>query len=231
MGKRIAIVQSSYIPWKGYFDIIRSVDEFVFLDDAQFTRRDWRNRNLIKTQTGLLWLTIPVITKGQFNASIDSVRIGTAWASKHWATLRHAYSRAPHFERYAPRIEALYRELAKQDMLSAVNRRAIEEICSILGITTPIRSSREFPIIGKRTDRLVSICVAGGATEYLSGPTARVYLELEKFEAAGVKVQFADYSRYPQYSQLHGPFVHGVSILDLVFNLGDDAPRAMRRMA
>lgn len=231
MGKRVAIIQSSYIPWKGYFDIIRSVDEFVLLDDAQFTRRDWRNRNIIKTAAGAQWLTIPVETKGRFDAPIDTIRIAGPWADQHWATLRHVYARAPHFARLAPRIAAMYRTLGEETMLSAVNRCALEEICSVLGIDTPIRWSREYPVRGVRTDRLLSICVAAGATEYLSGPSARNYLELDKFAAAGITVRFVDYSGYPEYSQLHGPFEHGVSILDLLFNLGDDSLSAMRRLA
>lgn len=231
MKKRIAIIQSSYIPWKGYFDIIRSVDEFVLLDDAQFTRRDWRNRNLIKTPAGVRWLTIPVKTKGQFEGPIDSIYIAAPWAAKHWEALRHAYARAPHFARLAPRVEALYEALARETMLSKVNAHALHEICAILGIITPIRWSREFPVQGTQTNRLLSICVAAGATEYLTGPSARSYMELEKFSAAGIAVRFADYSGYPEYAQMHGIFTHSVSILDLLFSLGDDALSAMRRLA
>jgi len=231
MGKRVAIIQSSYIPWKGYFDIVRSVDEFVLLDDAQFTRRDWRNRNLIKTSEGLRWLTIPVETKGRFDAPIDTIRVAEPWAGKHWATLRHAYARAPHFGGLAKRIEALYHSLDKVQYLSVVNRCALEAVCSILGIDTPIRWSREYPLKGTRTDRLLSICVAAGATEYVSGPSARAYMELDKFAAAAISVRFVDYSGYPSYDQLHGPFVHGVSILDLLFNMGENALSAMRKLA
>ena len=231
MSKRLAIIQSSYIPWKGYFDIIRTVDEFVLLDDAQFTRRDWRNRNLIKTADGLKWMTIPVAAKGRFDEPIDSIGIAAPWAAKHWATLCHAYARAPHFARLAPRLEAVYQDLAQETMLSAANRRAIEALCAILGIATPIRWSRDYPVQGTRTERLVSICQAAGATEYLSGPSARAYLELDRFAAAGIAVRFADYAGYAEYKQLHGGFTHGVSILDLLFNLGEDAPSAMRTLA
>jgi hypothetical protein len=112
-----------------------------------------------------------------------------------------------------------------------VNRRAIEEICAILGIATPIRWSREYPIEGVRTDRLLSICVAAGATEYISGPSARAYMELDKFDRAGIAVRFADYSGYPEYHQLHGAFTHGVSILDVLFHMGGDALSVMRKLA
>jgi WbqC-like protein family len=203
----------------------------VLLDDAQYTRRDWRNRNIIKTPAGLRWLTIPVETKGRFDAPIDAIRIAEPWATKHWAALHHAYARAPYFSHLAPRFEALYRSLDEQTMLSAVNRRAIEEVCAVLGIDTPIRWSREYPVRGMRTDRLLSICIAAGATEYVSGPSARSYMELDKFAASGIAVRFVDYSAYPEYTQLHVPFVHGVSVLDLLFNLGDNALSAMRRLA
>lgn len=231
MGRRIAIIQSNYIPWKGYFDLIRSVDEFVFLDDAQFTRRDWRNRNMIKAAGGPRWITIPVENKGRFEEPIDSIRIAEPWARKHWEQIRHAYARAPHFAAMAPRIEALYAELDREERLSLVNRRAIEALCPLLDIHTPLRWSREFPVQGSKTDRLLSICVAAGATEYLSGPAARAYIEAEKFAAAGIALHFADYAGYPEYPQLHGEFVHGVTVLDLLFNLGTDAARSMRRLA
>ncbi len=228
--KSVAIIQSSYIPWKGYFDIIRAVDEFVFLDDAQFTRRDWRNRNRIKTTNGTQWLTIPVQSKGRFEQAIDETAIAEPWVERHWASLKMSYGRAPHFPALAPRVRALYEQAAGETMLSAVNSVLCRGICDILGITTRIAWSRDYPVEGTRTDRLLSICRATGATHYLSGPSARAYMELDKFAAAGIAVTFADYSRYPEYPQLHGPFEHGVSILDLLFNTGADAPRHMRSL-
>jgi hypothetical protein len=123
----------------------------------------------------------------------------------------------------------MYQALADEPMLSTVNRRAIEEVCGALGIKTPLRWSREYPREGVRTDRLLSICAAAGATEYLSGPSARAYMELDKFAAAGIGVRFFDYAGYPEYPQPHGNFAHRVSILDLLFNLGDNALSAMRR--
>ena len=169
--------------------------------------------------------------EGHFDAPIDAIRVVESWAHKHWTALQHAYARAPHFPGLASRFEALYQALGKLDTLSAVNRRAIEEICAVLGIDTPIHSSREYPVRGIRTDRLLSICIAAGATEYVSGPSARAYMELEKFADAGIAVRFVDYAGYPEYPQLHGPFVQGVSILDLLFNLGDNALSAMRKLA
>jgi hypothetical protein len=230
-GKRFAIIQSCYVPWKGYFDIIRAVDEFVFLDDAQFTKRDWRNRNLIKTPRGLVWMSIPVVSKGRYEQAIDETEIAGPWSDKHWRMLQSNYARAPHFRDFASRIEALYAEAGKLTMLSQVNRTLIAGIGAILGISTPLRWSREYPVAGSKTDRLLSICVAAGATHYLSGPSARSYMELEKFAAAGIEVGFVDYSGYPEYPQLHGTFEHGVSILDLMFNTGADSLSYMKRLA
>jgi hypothetical protein len=228
MSKRVAIIQSNYIPWKGYFDIIRAVDEFVFLDDAQFTRRDWRNRNRIKTPNGTIWLTIPVVTKGRYEQAIDETEIAEPWADRHWETLRMSYARAPRFAEFEPRVRALYEQAAAQTRLSQVNSLLIGGICEMLGIATRIAWSRDYPVQGAKTDRLLSILQAAGATHYLSGPAAKVSMELDKFAAAGIEVAFADYTGYPEYPQLHGAFEHGVSILDLLFHTGSDAINYMK---
>lgn len=226
--KRVAIVQSNYIPWKGYFDLIRAVDEFVFLDDAQFTKRDWRNRNKILTANGPMWLSIPVVTKGKYEQSIDETEIAEPWVKQHWSSIRHNYAKAAHFKVMAPAIKELYDSAALETKLSRVNYLMTSGVCSILGIKTKLSWSREYPIQGSRTDRLLSICVAAGATHYLSGPAAASYLEVDRFVAAGMTVSYADYSNYPVYPQLHEPFDHGVSILDLLFNTGDSAPTFMK---
>ncbi len=221
--KRIAAVQSSYIPWKGYFDIIRRVDEFILLDDVQFTRRDWRNRNRIKTPGGLSWLTIPVESKGRFRQTIAETRIGDAgWRRRPWDTLRHAYGRAPCFRDFADDIEALY-EAAEDELLSAVNHRFLSGLCALLGIDTPLTWSMDYETAGSSTERLVSLCTAAGATEYLSGPSARAYLDESLFAEAGVNVVWMEYDGYPEYPQLHPPFEHGVTVLDLLFHTGPEA--------
>jgi len=225
--KRVAIVQSSYIPWKGYFDLIRAVDEFILLDDVQFTRRDWRSRNRIKTKDGLAWLTIPVASKGRYEQHIcDTVIASPEWGPRHWRTLCGAYARTDSFTRYAPAFEAIYQSLPS-DHLSMVNRTFIEAICGALGITTPIRWSTDYDARIGRNERLVDLCVAAGATTYLSGPAARSYIDADAFAAAGITVRFADYSGYPEYPQPHPPFEHAVSALDLLFCAG---PRALDYM-
>jgi hypothetical protein len=222
--KRVAIVQSSYIPWKGYFDLIRAADEFILLDDVQFTKRDWRSRNRIKTKDGLHWLTIPVHTKGRYEQRIMDVTISEpTWSERHWQTIQSAYARTPFFDAYAPAVRALYEKPASQ-RLSDVNRSLTEAICRALGIVTPIRWSSEYHPAEGRNERLVDLCVKAGATDYLSGPSARGYMDDTAFARAGVTVQFVDYSGYSEYPQPYPPFEHAVSALDLLFCTG---PRAI----
>ena len=225
--KRIAIIQSSYIPWKGYFDLIRSVDEFVLYDDAQFTRRDWRNRNRIKTADGLKWLTVPVEMKGKYGQAIKDTRISDpSWGEKHWKSLVQAYSNAPCFSQCAARIEEVYQD-ASDEALSQINYRFLAAICGILGIDTKITWSMDYAATSRKSDRVLDICRQAGATEYLSGPSARAYLDESLFEEAGIDVIWMEYDGYPEYDQLHPPFEHHVTALDLIFHTGTNAPDHM----
>ena len=220
--KRVAIVQSSYIPWKGYFDLIRAADEFILLDDVQFTKRDWRSRNRIKTKDGLYWLTIPVHTKGRYQQRIMDVAISDpAWSERHWQTIQGAYARTPFFDAYAPRIKSVYEQ--PSDRLSDVNRSLIGAICQTMAITTPIRWSSEYHPSEGRNERLIDLCLKAGATDYLSGPSARGYVDEAAFADAGVAVHYVDYSSYPEYAQPYPPFEHAVSALDLLFCTGPAA--------
>jgi hypothetical protein len=229
--KRVAIVQSSYIPWKGYFDLIRAADEFILLDDVQFTKRDWRSRNRIKTKDGLCWLTIPVHSKGRFEQRIiDTTISDAAWSERHWDTIHGAYARAPYFDDYAPQLRQAYERLSS-DRLSDVNRSLIETLCRMLGITTPIRWSSEYHPREGRNERLIDLCVKTGATDYLSGPSARGYVDESAFAGAGVAVHFVDYSGYREYPQPHPPFEHAVSVLDLLFCTGPAASDYMKDLA
>jgi WbqC-like protein family len=225
--KKIAIVQSNYIPWKGYFDLIAAVDEFILFDDMQFTRRDWRNRNLIKTPQGLQWLTVPVQVKGKYTQAIRETAIqGSDWAGVHWKTLTASYTRAPHFREIAAILEPLYRE--RYETISALNRRFIEAICGYLGIGTKLTNSWDYSLIEGKSERLADLCRQAGATTYVSGPAARNYLDENAFLALGIAVDWFNYDGYPTYPQLWGEFNHGVSIVDLLFNCGADAPHAMK---
>jgi hypothetical protein len=226
--KKVAIVQSNYIPWKGYFDLINMVDEFVLYDDMQYTRRDWRNRNYIKTPNGLEWLTIPVDVKGKYLQKIRETRVSEpGWAANHWKTLTHNYAKARHFPAYRALFEDLYLG-SDEDLLSRINYRFIEAVCGQLGIRTRLSWSMDYELIEGKTERLVGLCKSAGATHYLSGPAARGYLEEDQFAREGIEVSYMDYSGYPPYTQLHGAFEHGVTVLDLLFNEGPDAPRFMK---
>jgi hypothetical protein len=227
--KKIAILQSNYIPWKGYFDIINSVDEFVIYDDAQYTRRDWRNRNIIKTQHGLKWLTIPVEVKGKYNQKIREAKIANKkWVTNHWDTLKHNYRSAPCFEDFEEPFEKTYRQCIKLNFLSDVNRLFIEVINSILGIKTRITESSEYNFKGDRSGKIISICKQSDASVYLSGPSAKSYLDQKLFSEADIIVEWAKYDGYPEYNQLYPPFSHSVSIIDLIFNQGINSTNFMK---
>lgn len=227
--KKVAILQSNYIPWKGYFDMINMVDEFILYDDMQYTRRDWRNRNKIKTFNGIKWLTIPVDVKGKFYQKINETKVmDHKWASDHWRTIQMNYARAPHFKEFAPRFEALYQKAAEMDYLSEINHLFLTEICDILGIKTKITWSSDYELADGKTERLVELVKSAGGQYYLSGPAAKDYIVDECFENANVQLEYMDYSGYPEYPQLHGDFVHEVTILDLIFQEGYDAPKFMK---
>jgi hypothetical protein len=219
--KKIAILQSNYIPWKGYFDLIGSVDEFVIFDEMQYTRRDWRNRNLIKTADGLKWLTVPVKAKGKFNQKISETLIdGNDWSETHWKTIIHNYKKAKHFEEVSYFLKPIFID-ENFNYLSELNLRLIQKICEYLNITTKISHSHCYSIVSGKTERLVDICVQAKADVYISGPSAQNYIDKTVFENKNIKLEWFNYANYPEYFQLWGDFAHGVSIIDLLFNAGD----------
>lgn len=230
MPKTIAIIQSNYIPWKGYFDIIQACDEFILFDEAQYTDNDWRNRNRIKTAQGVQWLTIPVRYSGRFGQRIDETEIANPrWHVKHWKALQTAYGRAPHFRTYRDQIEALYQQMEGITRLSEINATFLRALCDLLGITTPITWSTQYRSQGVKADRVLSLCLEAGADVYISGPSARAYMDDDLFARHGVQVVYQDYSGYPEYPQLYPPFEHSVSVLDVIFHMGPDAPRYIRK--
>jgi hypothetical protein len=223
MKKSVAICQSNYIPWKGYFDLINLVDEFVIYDDMQYTKRDWRNRNKIKTRNGLKWITIPVRVKGKYFQKILDTEISDPnWAKKHWVIIKSNYSKAKYFKNYCDRFENLYLN-NKDNKLSSINYKFITTICKILEINTNITWSSEYDLIGDKTEKLVGICMQLNAYEYLSGPAAKSYLSEKLFFKNNIKVKFIDYKNYKEYHQLFPPFEHAVSVIDLIFNEGPNA--------
>lgn len=229
MSKTVAIIQSNYIPWKGYFDMIGLADEFLLLDNVQFTKNSWRNRNRLKTPQGTAWLTIPVKTGGRFGQTIEETEVASPdWAATHWAKWQACYAGAPHFRSYAPRLEAAYKTASELTRLSDINALLIAEICALLGISTTLTPASTYVAEGVKTDRVIALCRAAGATHYLSGPAAQEYIETEKFAAAGIDLTYMDYGGYPEYAQPYGPFDHAVSALDLLFAAGPEAPRYMK---
>jgi hypothetical protein len=228
---RICIIQSCYIPWKGFFDLIGRCDEYVIFDSAQYVKRHWHNRNRIKTANGVEWLTIPVVTKGRFDQAIDEVMIEKPWADKHWRALELAYGRAPFFKQFAPTVKAWYESAEKLARLSDVNALFLISIAGLLGLGTRIVSDAAYPVQGDKTERLLAICQAARADRYLSGPSAKSYFDESLFASAGITPEWMSYDGYPEYPQLHGDFEHAVSVLDLLFNTGPEAARLIRRQS
>jgi hypothetical protein len=221
--RTVAIVQSSYVPWKGYFDLMRHVDELILYDDAQYTRRDWRNRNQIKTKDGLLWLTIPVEVKGRYHQRIRDVRISDPhWHDRHFKTINASYARAPHFKTYGDRLAELYRT-ATSEWLSEVNRHLLEGLAQLLGVETRLTWSMDYQLPEGRVERLIALCRQARATTYLSGPSAKAYMDPALFAEAGIDLAYMDYSGYREYQQLYPPFTHNVSVIDLLVSVGPDA--------
>ncbi len=224
---KCVILQPSYIPWRGYFHQIQKADIFVFYDDVQFDRRGWRNRNQIKTPHGLQWLTIPVYSKGYQieHTPINKIEIcwDTSWNIKHWNAIKNAYIRAPHFRRYSEIIESWYTR--KPELLADFVIDVTLSLAKELGLTnkTFLRSS-SLSVDGSKTDRLLAILVKIGATHYITGPSAREYIEEQKFRDFGITLEYMEYN-YPEYPQLHPPYTPFVSILDLLMMVGDDAAR------
>ncbi|QZT37269.1 WbqC family protein [Halosquirtibacter xylanolyticus] len=229
--KKIAILQSNYIPWKGYFDLINMVDEFIIYDEVQYTKQDWRNRNIIKTPHGTKWLTIPCSIKHKSTQQIDQTIVSNNdWRKKHVSLLKQHYKKSPFFKQVMPWLEDVY--FSNNDQrISAINIHFIEAICKQLNITTPIVKSDIYPSNGDKNHKLIQICQLAEANQYLCGPAAKVYIDTELFLSHGVELEWMDYSNYPEYDQLYSPFTHQVTILDLMFHVGiEDTPKYLKSL-
>lgn len=219
---RVAIVQPCYLPWKGYFDLIHSVDHFVFFDDVQYPRaRTWRNRNQIIVNRQPKWINVPV-EKSPWHRRINEVRIRDPFAESHWQLIIQGYRKAPYFKRYADRIRNII--MSPAELLADLAIAQTRWVCEILGIATPTSLSSALGVSGmQKADLLVEICRQLGATEYVTGPSARDYIDPRTFEHAGIKLAWFRYD-YPEYPQMSETFIHQVSVIDLIFNTGPDAP-------
>lgn len=218
--KTVAIVQSSFIPWKGYFDLANQVDEFVFFDDVQFTKRDWRSRNYINSKKGLQLLSVPIKVKGRRYQKIYDAEIADKmWGRKHWASIEHSYRSAPFFYEIEKILKPIFLE-KKYSLLHKLNKDLIEKISQYLNIKTKFTESARIKSSGYKTDKLIQICKSIGATNYLSGPSAKSYIEEEEFINEGIEVNWVNYDNYPKYKQVNPVFCHNVSIIDVLFNVG-----------
>jgi hypothetical protein len=217
--KSVAILQSNYLPWKGYFQIIDESDVFVFYDDVQYTKNDWRNRNIVKTANGPAWITVPVLRAGRAGQRILDAQINpdVPWARSHRRTIEQTYARAPHLDDALGILDEIYAR--PWDRLSDLNQYSLRRICEAIGIQTEFLTSTDFPQNDDPTGRLVEICRRLGATEYLTGPTAADYLDVRLFDALGIDCRFMKYD-HPEYPQVHPPFDHRVSIVDVVAHCG-----------
>ena len=227
---KAAILQSGYIPWLGYFDLINQADVFVFLDDVQWTTRDWRNRNRIRTPQGWSWLTVPVkLERTYFEYDIKDVEIDSSgsWQKKHLGTLRSWYKKAPHFDEVYPLFDSILSK--KQKFVIDLNYDLLFAICDYIELKeTRFLFSQEMTISreARKTGKLLAIIEEiGGVTTYISGPSANAYLEESEFEAKGIKVEWHNY-HHPYYKQNtwgSNIFIPYLSIVDLLFNHGKES--------
>lgn len=225
---RVGIIQSNYIPWRGYFDFIASVDLFIFHDDLQYTKGDWRNRNKIKTKNGLKWLSVPVnYTHTDQLISDTTIDHSQKWWRDHLNQFRENYQSAPYYKDILAILEKDL--LHKFESISDLNISLIKAICSYLHITTPLAMSSEFSPEGSKSDRLISILKRTKATTYVSGPTADSYLEKELFKKYGVGIEYKSYD-YPEYPQQYGAFAPAVTVLDLIANCGEESAQLIKSL-
>lgn len=216
----VAIHQPHYIPWLGYFYKIAKSDVFVFLDNVQYSKNSYINRNKIKSPQGVVWLTVPVKTKNRFGQPINAVEIDnrTNWAKKHLKALILYYKRAKFFEKYEPFLEKIYTQ--KWEKLIDINITLITYICEQLRINTKFEFASNLQVGGKKMDLVINICKALGADTYLSGLGGKKYQDEEAFKKAGITLIYSQFV-HPVYPQLWGNFIPNLSILDLLFNCGD----------
>lgn len=220
---KVAISQSNYIPWKGYFDNIAQVDIFVLYDDMQYTKRDWRNRNKIKTPQGSKWLSVPVQVKGKFHQKINETLVSEPnWNEKHLDRILQNYKKAKCFKEVEPFVKEWYTTCAGKT-ISEVNTHFLTEICKFLSIDTKIIHSSEFELTEGKTERLVRLCKELGGKEYYTGAAAKSYIDEDAFLKEHIEVKYYDYSDYKSYDQIYGEFDHFVTILDLIFSEGKNA--------
>jgi WbqC-like protein family len=223
--KRVAIIQSSYIPWKGFFDLIGRCDAYIIYDSAGFSKGHWHNRNKIKRDRGSPWLTIPVKSADRLGQPLDEVSVADGWAERHCDIIAQSYKGTAYFKTESAELKRLFESLAREPLLTTINEACLRWLSQRLGLKTEIHRDRAFSFSGDRTERLVQLCKAVGASNYLSGPSAKEYLDVRQMELASISVEWMTYGPYRIYPQPHGDFVHEVSVLDTLFCTGPEASK------
>jgi hypothetical protein len=227
--RTVAIMQPTYLPWIGYFDLIDQVDCFVFLDSVQFERRSWQQRNRVKAPDRTLWLSVPVLSKGKRGQVIKDVRLELSdfFVNKHLSTIEHLYAKSEFYDRYMPELSTVM--LKPRESLAELDIDLINWFCEQMEIDTPIVSSSDLEVSGKRVELLVDICRAVGAKRYVSPQGSKSYIdENNLFESNGIDLAYHEF-RHPEYRQLYDSFVPYLSALDLLFNEGPDSLSIVRK--
>jgi len=221
---RLVIMQPSYLPWVGYFDLFLKSDLFLVYDNVQYDKEGWRNRNRIKTKDGVQWITVPVLTSGMNKPTNRDIQIDNKepWRRKHLKSLELNYRKAPYFEAVYPILESIFSQ--SWDRLFDLNIECLRKICGYLKITTPMQFTSELglELPEGKNEKLIALCKHFGASEFYEPEGGRNYIEAKQFEEAGIRLSFQDFN-HPVYSQLHGPFVSHLSIVDLLFNCGPES--------
>lgn len=226
------ILQSNYIPWRGYFSLISNADIFVILDSAQYTKNDWRNRNRLRNANGVFWLTIPVRKTGLELTIYEAQVSNHQWTHKHFISIKESLSKLPGSNDLTSQLESLFKDLAQENSLHTINTQLIRKICEMTSIKTPIRLDSEVcdsEILQAGLDpsaRLIEICRSVGATSYLTGGRALGYLDSAAFQRAKIGISVADYSKMPEYSQKYSPYEPNLSVLDFIAATGLDRATA-----
>ena len=227
MTNKIIITQSNYIPWKGNYTTMKYATHIVLYDDAQYTKRDWRNRNKIITPNGPSWLSIPIDVKGKYYQKVNEAKVKDKnWSLDHWNKIKQNYRKAPCFHVYSEFFEQLYlSDLPQLESLSDINRTILEKTIQLLSLKIEILDSRQFDITGGKTQKLINICNELDANEYFTGPAAKNYIDEKMFIDNGIKLSYYNLDGFKTYDQLWDNFDHKVSILDMFFNLGDETQK------
>ncbi len=222
--RTIVISQPTYLPWSGYFRIMKEADVYVFLDNVQFEQRSWQSRNRIKSAKDFTWLTVPTHHNSQIKISDVEIDNSKQWMRQHFTAIKTSYGKAPYFQEYCSFLKSVYEQ--RWTKLSILNIYLIKYFAKQLGLSPIFVRASKLGLEGKRTNLLLDICKIFGADRYVSSIGAKNYMEEDKaksiFEKEGISVDFLQVN-FPKYPQLFGEFIPELSIIDLLFNCSPTA--------